>query len=173
MMTKLSFRSSSLVSPWTSLMNIGLTLSGPASEIWNWRREIRSAGKIHYRWEKTIMKLKKGEYKVEKAKYEIQEKNNMKLGKEKWNSKRKVMKLKKRNRVRGENPLLVRKNYYPRKASPPSVMAKRSCGVMITNIQHRRFCQKGGFGGLKDISDSDDAEKDKCQHWIGSIKGIR
>ena len=29
------------------------------------------------------MKLKKGEYKVEKAKYEIQEKNNMKLGKEK------------------------------------------------------------------------------------------
>ena len=28
------------------------------------------------------------------------------------------------------------KNYYPRKAGPPSVMAKRSCGVMITNIQH-------------------------------------
>ena len=57
------------------------------------------------------------------------------------------MKLKKRNRVRGENPLLVRKNYYPRKASPPSVMAKRSCGVMITNIQHRCcFSKKAGFG---------------------------
>ena len=100
---------------------------------------------------KTIMDLKK---------------RDMKLGK-------RNMKLQRRNRVRGENPLRARKNYYPRKASPPSVMAKRSCGVMITNIQQSCFCQKGGFGGLKDISDSDDAEKDKCQHWIGSIKGIR
>ena len=59
MMTKLSFRSSSLVQPWTSLMNIGLTLSGPAPEIWNWRREIRSTGKIHYRWEKLKWNCKK------------------------------------------------------------------------------------------------------------------
>ena len=78
------------------------------------------------------MKLKKRNVKIEEKKYEIKERRNMKL--------------KKRNRVRGEKPLPVRKNYYPRKASPPSVMAKRSCGVMITNIQHC-FAVSGGLGG--------------------------
>ena len=31
------------------------------------------------------------------------------------------------------------KNYYPRKAGPPSVMAKRSCGVMITNMTASQY----------------------------------
>ena len=76
---------------------------------------------MKYEIEKEKFEIEEEEYEIEEEEYEIR-KEKYEIEEEKSGPQGKA--------ITGEKKLL------PRKASPPSVMAKRSCGVMITNIQH-------------------------------------